>query len=77
MPLMSKEEENKKGASIRQAEEEYCHQCQRGRLLEMLSFMAKVSREEQRKSPFTKSSRGRGRAAEAEAEAANTEELET
>ena len=41
MPLMLKGEEKKKEDSIRQSEEEYCHQCQRGRLLEMLSLMAK------------------------------------
>ena len=28
-------------ASVRPSEEEYCHQCQRGRLLEILSLMAK------------------------------------
>ena len=40
-PLMSKGEEKQQRASIRQSEEEYCHQCQMGRLLEILSLMAK------------------------------------
>jgi hypothetical protein len=35
LPLMSKGEEKDKRKSI--AEEEYCHQCQRGRLLEMFN----------------------------------------
>ena len=41
LPLMSKGEEKQQRASIRPLEEKYCHQCQRGRLLEMLSLMAK------------------------------------
>ena len=41
LPLMSKGEEKQKGAFKRQAKEVCCHQCQRGRLLEMFSLMAK------------------------------------
>ena len=41
LPLMSKGEEKQQRASIRPSEEEYFHQCQRGRLLEMFSLMAK------------------------------------
>ena len=42
LPLISNGEEKKKGAaSVRQTEDKYCHQCQRGRLLEILSLMAK------------------------------------
>ena len=42
MPLMSKGEEKKRGASKRKEKEVYFRQCQRGRLLEMLALMAKV-----------------------------------
>ena len=41
LPFMSKGEEKQQRASIRPSEEEYRHQCQRGRLLEMLSLMEK------------------------------------
>ena len=40
-PLMSKGEETLQRASIRQSEEEFFHQCQRGRLLEIFSLMEK------------------------------------
>lgn len=39
---MSKGEAKQQRASIRQSEEEYCHKFQRGRLLEVLSLMAKM-----------------------------------
>ena len=41
MPLMSKAEKKKGGDFKRKAEEVCFHQCQRGRLLEMLSLMEK------------------------------------
>ena len=41
LPLMSKGEEKQQRSFIIQSEEEYFHQCQRGRLLEILSLMAK------------------------------------
>ena len=54
--------EKQQRVPIRFLEDEYCHQCQRGRLLEILSLMAKdvakelvskCSREEQRKNAYT------------------------
>ena len=41
LPVMSKGEEKQQRASLRQSKEEYCYQCQMGRLLELLSLMAK------------------------------------
>ena len=41
LPLISKVKEKQQRASIRPSEEEYFHQCQRGKFLEMLSLMAK------------------------------------
>ena len=38
---MSKGDEKQQRASVRPSEEEYFHQCQRGRLLEILSLMEK------------------------------------
>ena len=63
---MSKGEEKQQKVSIRQSAEEYFHQCQRGRLLEILSLMAKdmakelsskCSREEQKECIYSLSYR--------------------
>ena len=72
LSLMSKGDEKKRGVSIRQTEEEYCHQCQRGILLEILSLMAKKAvdaesgKEQQKKTTGNIYSKGIGRGRTAE-----------
>ena len=65
---MSKGEEKQQRASVRPSEEEYCHQCQRGRLLEILSLMEKELEKQRQEGKRNK---------EVAKAADETEELET